>query len=143
MAGKAAFEMKVTGVESLLGTFRNYFNDIDSSTVLLQAMSAIGKTVEAKAKDILNEKIYNTPERGYIRTGFLRARTTSDAAVNQNGNMTVIVRSRQKYAPYIEFGTKNMKPRAFLLPAAQEKSNDALQILSKALDKFLRGKIVK
>jgi len=53
------------------------------------------------------------------------------------------VRSQQKYAVYIELGTSTMQPRAFMLPAAQDKADEALQILNKAMDKFLRSKIVK
>ena len=99
MAG-AAFSMKVAGVDALLKTFKNYFEDVDSSPFIINAMSAIGKTVEVQAKLLLNEKIYNTPQRGgYVRTGLLRARTTSDTAKKEKGEVIVIVRSKQRYAP--------------------------------------------
>jgi len=144
MAAPQAFKMNISGVDQLLATFRNYFNDIDTSFVILNAVSAIGVVIEARAKEILNEKIYNTPQvGGYIRTGLLRARTVADKANATKDQVTVIVRSKQKYAPYIEFGTSKMKPRAFLLPAAQDQSKEALDILNDALTDFLKGKIVK
>ena len=140
-----AFEMKITGVEQTLKTFRNYFDDVDISPFIIDAMTSIGKVVEVEAKLLLNEKIYNTPQKGgYVRTGLLRARTTGDNGKAQGSDkVAVVVRSQQYYAVYIEFGIRNMQPRAFLLPAAQAKSDEALQILNKALDKFLRAKVVK
>jgi len=141
---KPAFEMKVTGVDSLVKTFKNYFDDIDTSQILLDAMSSIGKVVEVQAKILLSEQIYNTPQRGgYVRTGLLRARTTADTAKAGKNTISATVRSQQKYAVYIELGTSTMQPRAFMLPAAQDKADEALQILNKALDKFLRAKVVK
>jgi len=134
-------ELKIEGLDGLLTTFKRYFDDIDSDEIILQALARIGKEVEARAKDILQEKIYNTPERGYVRTGMLRARTISDAPKKGKDGPEVTIRSKQYYAVYVELGTSKMKPRAFLLPAAQDKKDDALDILKKALTDFLKQKI--
>jgi len=141
MPGKSALTLEVTGIKETLNNFKNIFNDVDTSPIVLEALSIIGKEVEGKAKDILQEKIYSAPQRGdYVRTGLLRARTTSDKAINQRGEVSVTVRSKQEYAAYIEYGTSRMKPRAFLLPAAVGKADEALKILMRALTNFLELK---
>jgi len=138
---ESALTMEVEGVDKIMSIFKKYFNDIDTSSIIINALNMVGKEIEAKAKDILNEKIYNMPERGYLRTGLLRARTTSDAPTNKSGEVNVVIRSRQYYATYIELGTDKMPPRAFMLPAAQAKKGDVLSILDDALTNFLKSKL--
>ena len=136
-----AMTMEIEGLDELVKTFGKYFSDIDTSPILFRAMAKIGKEVEAGAKDLLQEKIYNTPEGWYKRTGLLKANTVSDEPVGGNKELSVIVRSKQYYAPYVEFGRGRMRARAFLLPAAQMKADRATEIIKEALREFLETKI--
>lgn len=141
---KPVFEMKVDGIDQLLKTFKGYFDDIENDIDILTSMAIIGKDVEAKAKDILNEVIYNTPASPtYNRTGLLRARTVSDSPKVVKGEPTVTVRSKQSYAPFIELGTRKPNPRPFLRPAALAENDNSLKTLTNGLIKFLKKKVVK
>lgn len=137
------FEMEIQGLDKLLSTFQGIFEDVANDPIIIQAMTLIGKNIEGKAKDFLQEKIYNTPESPtYKRTGMLKARTTSDLPEQDtNGNPKVKIRSRQFYAPYIEMGTIKMKARPFMLPAAQMEAENSSKIFVEALNKFLKSKV--
>jgi len=167
------FSMKVTGADALLKTFTNYFKDVDESTFLIDAMKKIGVEIQGEARRTLGRKIYGLPQIGdYKRSGLLRANigvssktiqhidppkhvgggdwtvgSVSEMPVNKpikiGDTLVTFVRAGQNYAAYIEFGTSKMKPRAFLLPALQNKSQRALQIINEALNKFLKAKVVK
>ncbi len=138
MAKKPLFQLDVVGMEGLKKAFKKYAKDIDTDRIILDAMLASGKEVEATAKKLLNEKIYETPlSPYYVRTGQLRAGTVSDPrAKSVGGNVEIAVRSKMEYAIYIEFGTSKMKPRAFLLPATEMNRGQILNRMSKALLKF-------
>lgn len=78
-----------------------------------QALEAIGQAAESHAVDEVTELVYDTPESpNYKRTGNLRQSITHSEP-NMVGKY-VDVGSRVEYAPYVEFGTRKMKPRPFL-----------------------------
>jgi len=137
---QASFDMNVEGLEELLATFSSWRKGLDSSAIILNAMKRMGRECEANAKDLLQEKIYDTPSSPYyVRIGMLRARTESDANPSKGLNaITITVRSKVHYAQYIEFGTSKMKARAFLLPAAQKTKKQMQEILGDALMDYLK-----
>ena len=141
MPNKPLFQLEFGGLDGLKKAFKKYAEDIDTDRIILEAMVASGKEVERTAKQLLNEKIYETPASPfYVRTGQLRAGTVSDpTAKSVGGNVGIAVRSKMEYAIYIEFGTSKMKPRAFLLPATEMNRDKILNRMSKALLKFFEA----
>lgn len=79
-----------------------------------QALTAIGMAAETNAKQEVTKVVYDTPERGYIRTG--RLRNSLSHAVQMN-EQAVYIGSNVEYAGYVELGTSRMKPRPYLKPA--------------------------
>jgi len=136
-----ALVLQVEGLSELMATFKRYFDDVDTSDIIIQAFSSMGYEVKAQAQELLQEKIYDTPERGYIRTGLLKANIEPDAPKKGGGEISVVVRAKQDYAAYIELGTSKMKPRAFMLPALQMKAEKCQEILKAALTTFLESKV--
>ena len=137
---KSPFTMEVTGIQETLAAFRRIFNDIDTSSLVINALSTIGFEVKAKAQELLEEKVYSTPPGDYVRTGLLKANIDPDSPVKKAGELSVTIRAKQNYAVYVELGTSKMIPRAFLLPAAQGKKDEVLKILTDALTDFLKLK---
>ena len=154
------FEMEIQGLDKLIETFQKMHEDINTDPIIIQAMTKIGKDIEDKAKDFLQEKIYNipqTPGSTYVRTGMLKARTIAHVPIKDaKGNPRVEVhndvqspelrtkikvRSGQYYAIYVEMGTVKMKARPFLLPAAQMEVECSSKIFAEALNKFLESKV--
>ncbi len=134
--------LQVEGLSELMATFKRYFDDIDTSDIIMQAFSSMGYEVKAQAQDLLDEKIYNTPESPYyIRTGMLRANIEPDQPKKGSNEISITVRAKMDYAAYVELGTSKMKPRAFLLPALQMKAEQCQEILKAALTTFLESKI--
>jgi len=136
-------KIEITGSEELLKTFGLLSKGIDADFVMINAMKRIGKEVEANAKDLLQEKIYETPSSPYyVRTGLLRARTQSDSnpTKEMNGTLSISVRSKVHYAQYIEFGTSRMNARAFLMPAAEKTKGEISRILKDAIMDYLKSK---
>lgn len=102
-----------------------------SDTQIEQALEAIGAAAEGHAIDEVTELVYDTPESpNYKRTGNLR-----DSITHSEPNMTgkyVDVGSRVEYSPYVEFGTRKMKPRPFLKNAVT-KYKAEYEALAKAI----------
>lgn len=136
----ATFSIEVEGIDKLLKTFDSYGKTIDKNAVIWNAMKRIGKEVEAKAKGLLQEKIYETPASPYyVRTGLLRSRTVSDTSPKkETKGISISIKSKVHYAKYIEFGTSKMKARAFLMPALQMSKKEITRILKDAINDFLR-----
>ena len=158
--------LEVEGIEQLVATFGRYFSDIDTSPIILNAIEKIGKNIQARAIDLLSEKIYNTPEGWYLRTGLLKSNMSVDSPKHTTSETSTFVRAKQDYAVYVEMGTGvysssgegrktpwvykaqdkfhrtvGMKPRAFLLPAGQIEMEQATKIMEEALTEFLQTKI--
>jgi len=75
--------------------------------------------LEASAVDAATSIIYAKPERGYRRTGLYRGSLGRGHHMNiwKNDGTTATFGSRVHYAPYLEFGTSRMAPRAVLRTA--------------------------
>ena len=135
---KPVFDLQLDGLEELLKTF-NVYKKIDTSAILVAAMKKIGFEVQGKARELLQEKIYETPESPYyVRTGLLRSSTLTDLKpVHEKDLVKISITSKVHYATYIEFGTSKMKKRAFLLPAVQLSNNEIMEILNAAIFEYL------
>lgn len=95
-----------------------------------QALTAIGLTAETKAKEEVTRVVYDTPERGYIRTGNLRDRITNKVEMSENA---VYIGENLEYAPFVELGTSRMKPRPFLKPAIVNNADEYKKLAEQAL----------
>lgn len=139
-------ELTIEGLEPLLETFGAYFSDVDTSPIIEAAIKEIAQNIASRAQDILQEKIYNTPESpSYRRTGHLKTRTVADKKIERDakGNLEILVRSLQEYAADVELGTRRPNPRPFLLPAGQTEVPISEKIFEDALLEFLDSKIAK
>ena len=144
MAQKGMFDVDISGAKEIQEAFKKYGTRILTAPETQGAVVKSGIEISNEAKKILNDKIYNAPFRGYRRTGLLRSRTLGDAKSRVDGNNIVTsVRSRTKYAKYIEFGTSRMKARPFLRPATDRKRKDTLNTINKGLFKFLANNASK
>lgn len=157
---KAAFEMKIEGLEEIQKTFGKMAKDIDKDWVILNAMKRIGKECEGRAK-----------AKAPIDTGLLRSRVEADNKAKGDMNeLSISVRAKTHYAAYVEFGTgiyakegkgrktpwlfpiedkkgketyrwtKGMKAQPFLMPAAEATQNDMRNILKDAIMDYLNKK---
>ncbi len=135
---EAVFDIQIEGLDELMKTFKIY-EKIDVSTIMVNAMLKMGFEVQGRARELLGEKIYNTPESPYyVRTGTLRASTLTDLKpVHKKDLLQISIKSKVHYAKYIEFGTSKMKARAFLLPAVQMSHDEIMEILNEAIMDFL------
>ena len=66
-----------------------------------QAMIAIGMAAESNAKVEITKAVYDTPEKGYIRTGRLRNSITYGVDTSEPA---VYIGSNVEYAPWVELG---------------------------------------
>ena len=139
---KPMFEMDIKGLAEIQKAFQRYGNEILRASELLDSVTKSGIDVGTKAKQILGDKIYNTPQSpNYKRTGLLRANTQGDArARTEGGNIVTTVRAKQHYAKYVEFGTRYMKARPFLAPAANQMREKTISNINNGLFKFLNSR---
>lgn len=95
----------------------------------IQTPSDSGRTVKVRGGVHLISKEGEAPNTD---TGALQRSLQTEVKGND-----VYVGTANKYAPHLEYGTKNMKPRPFLLPALRAKSSDILELLKGAVKKGL------
>lgn len=93
-----------------------------------QALIAIGIAAESNAKKEITKVVYDTPERGYVRTGRLR-----NSISHTHDNDSVYIGTNVEYGKYVELGTTRMKKRPFLAPAATQHSEEYKNIAKQAL----------
>lgn len=97
-----------------------------------QALIAVGMTAESNAKQEITKAVYDTPESksGYVRTG--RLRNSISWAVDTDAG-DVYIGSNVEYAPYVELGTSKMRARPFLKPAAENYTDQYMELIHEAL----------
>lgn len=97
-----------------------------------QALIAVGMTAESNAKQEITKAVYDTPESksGYIRTG--RLRNSISYAVDTDAG-DVYIGSNVEYAPYVELGTSKMRARPFLKPAAENYTEQYMELVREAM----------
>ena len=98
----------------LTSEFKVKVNNIDKIKAQLHGripliLDALGLEGEGNAITEANKLVYDTPERGYVRTGALKNSITHD-----KDNQYAYIGSNLDYAPYVELGTYKMKARPFL-----------------------------
>lgn len=98
-----------------------------------QCLDALGAAAQAHAVDEVTRLVYDTPESpNYKRTNNLRESLTFEPQYNEKA---VDIGSRVEYAPYVELGTRKMKPRPFLKNAVENYTKEyealAIAILSR------------
>lgn len=89
------------------------------------ALEAVASQAERNGKIEVTRAVYDTPERGYKRTGDLRKFIKHGV----EGNDTAWVGIRLDYAPYVEYGTIHMPARPFIKPAVQNHMDEYKQII--------------
>lgn len=96
------------------------------------ALEMIGQIAEGYAKVRVTQLVYAQPQRGsYVRTGRLRNSITH----RMKGKNAVIIGAGANYARYIELGTRKMKARPFIRPAAQDHMQEYKRIIEAALSR--------
>ena len=65
-------------------------------------------------------------------TGFLRSNIVAEV---EKTTLTAIVESRAKYSKFLEFGTRNMKPRPLMFPALEENKPKIRRLFAKTKGK--------
>jgi len=134
-------EIDLTTFDKLRSSMVSVIRDIGTADVIERALLRCGKKGEAAAKDLLDEKIYFTPESpNYVRTGTLRRQTVADPMVTRTSEgITETVRSKTYYAIYVEMGTSKMPARAYMLPATQMNQEWINNEIANALAEYLKN----
>lgn len=105
-----------------------FLNALDEQIEM--ALTAIGLTAEKNVKKEITKAVYNTPERGYKRTGLLRNSLTNEVRTSEKA---VYIGTDVKYGKYVELGTAKMKPRPFLRPAVENHTDEYKKLAKEAL----------
>ena len=110
--------------------FEDHSGDILKAlgSALEKALEELGFEAEKNAKIEITRAVYDTPERGYIRTGNLRNSISHD-----HDGSSAYVGTNVEYAPYVELGTKRMKARPFIRPAVEGHTPEYKAILEQQL----------
>lgn len=95
-----------------------------------QALTAIGIAAESNAKKEITKAVYDTPERGYVRTGRLRNSITHAV---EKSEQAVYIGSNVGYAAPVELGTSKMRARPYLRPAATKYNEEYKSLAEQAL----------
>lgn len=95
-----------------------------------QAMIAIGMAAESNAKTEITKAVYDTPEKGYIRTGRLRNSITYGV---DTAEPAVYIGTNVEYGPFVELGTSKMAARPFLKPAVENYGEQYKDLLEQAM----------
>lgn len=100
-----------------------------------RGLKKVGMIAEKYAVDNVNKQVYDTPESksGYKRTGNLRLGIGHEMVDKDS----VAVGDNVKYAMYVELGTRNMRPRPFIKPAALDHIREYEAVIVQELIKAL------
>jgi len=120
--------------------------------VLEHARQAVAQGLVAATELVRTEAIsliLDTPKSGRIyrrRSVTHRASApgeppASDTGFNVNsittdydfGSLSGTVTARSQYAPYLEYGTRNMEPRPFMRPALMNKKDEIERIIASSI----------
>lgn len=101
-------------------------------TQMARAAEIIRGMLESNAKLEITRAVYDTPERGYVRTGNLRNSITAQVA-EEGSETLVVVGTDVYYAPYVELGTHKMGARPYLRPAVEKYKNEYKRVLENEL----------
>lgn len=71
-----------------------------------------------------------------VDTGNLRASLTKETSKKE---LYTVVGTKVYYAPYVEYGTRKMRPKPYLKPAYLENEKDIKNLLKKAVLDAIRG----
>lgn len=94
----------------------------ESREVFDGAMELVAQQGESNAIAEVTKLVYDTPPSPtYVRTGDLR-KSISHKYVK--GEKTAYIGTNIDYAPYVEYGTRNIPERPFLRNAAQNYSDE-------------------
>lgn len=91
---------------------------------IAKALEEIGMRAESAAKK-------NLTASGAVDTGRLRASVTHQLDTSTD---SVYIGTNVEYAPYIELGTRKMKARPYLRPAASDHADEYRAVLKKNLE---------
>lgn len=92
-------------------------------------MSAVAIEAEGNAIDEINKIVYSTPESpDYKRTGRLK-----NSISHASDADSAYIGTNVEYAPYVELGARNMKPRPFLKNAIANYREDYKRIMEDGL----------
>ena len=92
-----------------------------------EAITLIDNDMKSKLEETGDLVMKSAKKNAPVKTGNLRDSITYDLV----GKETVVIGSDVVYSPYIEFGTKYIKPYAFLRRAIDENKSKILKIFSK------------
>ena len=129
-------------------TFDTGFNIEELSLTQIKLMES---ALKEQVKNVVADAKANLQQAGKVNTGSLLKAITSKVKANENSlyaivgidNKYVTYNDRgekvrpAKYAPLIEFGTKNIEPTFFLTNAANKNKNAILKALKDAAAKAL------
>ena len=105
-----------------------------SEQVFHEAMELVAQQGESNAIAEVTKLVYDTPESpNYVRTGALR---NSIAHAYVREEKAAYIGTNLEYAPYVEYGTRNMHERPFLRNAAQNYSDEYKELLEDAIKKL-------
>ena len=98
------------------------------------AMELVAQQGESNAIHEVTKLVYDSPPSPtYVRTGALRNSISHKYIPSEKA---AYIGTNLEYAPYVEYGTRNMHERPFLRNAAQNYSAEYRQILVDALNKL-------
>lgn len=108
----------------------------ESREVFDGAMELVAQQGESNAIAEVTKLVYDTPPSPtYVRTGDLR-KSISHKYVKEE--KTAYIGTNIDYAPYVEYGTRNMPERPFLRNAAQNYSDEYRATFEYAVKKLSR-----
>lgn len=113
--------------------FRSHKSEVEQAVkrAIDIGMEAVAQQGEGNAVREVTKLVYDTPPSPtYVRTGNLRNSITHKYV---QSDMKAYIGTNLEYAPYVEYGTRNMHERPFLRNAAQNYSDEYKSILADAL----------
>ena len=95
--------------------------------------SALPDAEEAKMKRIVLQIERDAKKKAPVDTGNLRGSIASRVIRNTDGEVTGVVGSNVKYAPFQEFGTSKMEAQPYLRPAVEENREKIRELLGEGI----------